>query len=127
MKSQFGPINLKMHAINDLIALVFTLVSPWLLGYSDNVLATWYAVAMFMGGMGINLISDYPLGLVKLVPMKMHRMVEFTTPGIFIVVPWVFFRDAGAMPWALTAAGVLIVLNSLFTREITAAAETAKA
>ncbi len=57
------PISLKLHAINDLVALLFVLISPWLLGFSDNSPATLYAIAMFAGGMALNLASDYPLGL----------------------------------------------------------------
>jgi len=116
----YSPISLKLHAINDLISLLFVLISPWLLGYSDNAPATLYALAMFGGGMALNIASDYPLGFFKLIPMTWHRRIEFTTPGIFIVAPWIFFAEAGWMPWALTAAGVMIVLNSALTREVVA-------
>ena len=34
-----------------------------------------------------------------------------------------FFRDAGAMPWAATAVGVGVLLNTLFTREVAPPAE----
>jgi hypothetical protein len=70
----------------------------------------------------MNLITNYPLGVLKMLPMKWHRRVEFTTPGPFIAVPWIFFSEAGAMPWACTAAGLLVVVNALLTQERHAAA-----
>ncbi len=117
-EGRYGPISLKAHAINDFVALSFVLVSPWLFSYSEHSLATAYAIAMFIGGILLNVVSDYPLGLFKVLPMKWHRMIELTTPGIFIVTPWLLFSDAGAMPWCLSFAGGLIVLNCVFTREL---------
>jgi hypothetical protein len=117
MHTQYGPITLRQHAVNDAVALLFVLVSPWLLGYTQHVGATQYAVALFFIGMGLNVVTDYPLGVVKKLPIKWHKLVELTSPGIFIVVPWVFFADAGAMPWAATVAGVAVVLNATLTRE----------
>lgn len=33
--NEYGPISLRMHAVNDLVGLSLLLVSPWLLGFSD--------------------------------------------------------------------------------------------
>jgi hypothetical protein len=112
----YAPISLKLHAAGDLIALMFLLVSPWLLGFSQYSTATQYTVALVVIGMGLNFITDYPLGLFKKVPFKWHRLVELTSPAIFIGVPWYFFADAGLMPWVASAVGVGAVMNSLLTR-----------
>jgi hypothetical protein len=70
----------------------------WLLGYSEYADAAKYAVALFFIGMGLNVVTDYPLGILKKVPFKWHRLVELTSPPLFIEIPWYFFSDAGAMP-----------------------------
>jgi hypothetical protein len=116
-KPNYGPIPLNLHAALDALILGGLLMSPWMLGFSHHREASLWVVVLFAGGMGLNLITNYPLGLIKKLPMKWHRWVEFTTPGVFIAVPWLFFAHAGAMPWACTAAGALVVLNALFTRE----------
>ena len=123
MAQAYAPISLRTHAILDAVLLGFILVAPWLLGYTQHVGATQWSVALFFIGMGLNVVTDYPLGLVRKLPMKFHKMVEMTSPGLFIVIPWLFFRDAGVMPWAATAVGVGVLLNTLFTREVAAAAE----
>ncbi|MBT5559661.1 MAG: hypothetical protein HOJ88_07190 [Proteobacteria bacterium] len=114
----YGPISLKLHATGDLFALTFLLVSPWLLGFSQYSIATQYTVALFVIGMGLNFITDYPLGLFKIVSFKWHRIVELTSPLIFIVVPWYFFSDAGLMPWVATVVGVGAVINSFLTKPL---------
>ena len=118
MSQAYAPISLRTHALLDAVLLGFILVAPWLLGYSQHVAATLWSVALFFIGMGLNVVTDYPLGLVRKLPMKFHKMVEMTSPGLFIVIPWLFFRDAGAMPWAATAVGAGVLLNTLFTREV---------
>jgi hypothetical protein len=39
-----------------------------------------------------------------------------TTPPMTLVVPWVFFADAGAFPLVMTAAGLVVIANGLLTR-----------
>ena len=123
MSQAYAPISLRTHALLDAVLLGFILVAPWLLGYSQHVGATRWSVALFFIGMGLNVVTDYPLGLLRKLPMKFHKMVEMTSPGIFIAIPWLFFRDAGAMPWAATAVGAGVLLNTLFTREVAPPAE----
>ena len=123
MSPAYGPISLRNHALLDAVLLGFILLAPWLLGYSHHVGATQWSVALLFIGMGLNIVTDYPLGLIRKLPMKFHKMVELTSPGLFIAIPWLFFRDAGAMPWAATAVGVGVLLNTLFTREVAYPAE----
>ena len=116
--THYAPISLKMHAAGDLVALLFLLVSPWALGFSEHTAATQYTVALFLIGMGLNVVTDYPLGLFKKVPFKWHRVIELTSPPIFMGVPWFFFSDAGLMPWVASLVGAGAVLNSLLTRPV---------
>lgn len=114
----YAPISLALHARVDVGVLTFVLVSPWLFGFSHHGGATLMAVCAFVVGMSLNLVTDYPAGLFKLVPMKLHKMVEMTTPPMTLVVPWVFFADAGAFPWVMTAAGLVVIANGLLTRPV---------
>ena len=123
MSAAYAPISLKTHAVLDAALLGFILIAPWLLGYTQHVGATQWSVALFFIGMGLNIVTDYPLGLLRKLPMKFHRMVEMTSPGLFIAIPWLFFRDAGPMPLVATAVGVGVLLNTLFTREVPADAD----
>ena len=112
----YAPISLALHAKIDLAVLTFVLVSPWLFGFTEHKGATIMAVCAFVVGMSLNVVTDYPAGLLKLVPMKLHKMIEMTTPPMTLVVPWVFFADAGAFPLVMTAAGLVVIANGLLTR-----------
>ena len=120
MQTRHAPISLQTHAILDAALLGLMLIAPWLFGYTQHAGTTQWSVALFFIGMGLNIVTDYPLGLIRKLPMKFHRMVEMTSPGIFILVPWLFFGDAGAMPWVATIVGVGVMVNTTLTREVAA-------
>ena len=75
--SVYGPINLKAHAILDALLVLVAASSPWLLGSSENQDATRYTFIVIAIGMGLNLVTDYPLGIVKKLAFKWHRVVEW--------------------------------------------------
>lgn len=118
MSSSHAPLSLATHARIDAAVLTFVLVSPWLFGFSAHRGATIMAVACFVVGMGLNLVTDYPLGILKLIPMKLHRLAEITSPPMTLAVPWIFFADAGVFPWVMTVAGLAVLANTLLTRPI---------
>lgn len=113
-----APISLKTHAVLDVLLLGILAVSPWVFGYAQHEGARLLAVGFAVLGMVLNFITDYPVGLWKKLPMKWHRMVELTSPPITIVVPWVFFRDAGAFPWVASALGLTILFSAMLTRPV---------
>ena len=117
-ETRYAPISLALHARMDVLVLSFVLVSPWLFGFSHHRGATIMAICAFFAGMSLNLVTDYPVGLLRMIPMKLHRMVELTSPPMTLVVPWIFFADAGAFPWVMTIAGLLVLANTLLTRPV---------
>lgn len=114
----YAPIPLALHARLDVAVLTLVLVSPWLFGFSQHRGATIMAVCAFFGGMGLNVVTDYPIGILKLIPMKLHRLAELTSPPVTLAVPWLFFADAGAFPWVMTFAGLVVLANAMLTRPV---------
>ena len=115
---EYAPVSISMHAINDLAGLIFLLFSPWLFAFNEYTDATNYTVILFIIGMSLNIVTDYPLGIIKKLPFKWHKLVEFTSPLLFMVIPWYFFSDAGNMPWVVSIIGVLVLINAWFTKQI---------
>jgi hypothetical protein len=114
--AQYGPINIKFHARLDNIFVIAGLLAPWALDFSHLKGATFYTVGLSLFGLGVNLATDYPTGMWKGIPFKWHRVIELLSPPPFIVLLWLFFADAGAVPWFLSAVGIGILLNAGFTR-----------
>jgi hypothetical protein len=112
----YGPLTLRMHMALDYALPVFGLACPWLLGYSHWQGATLYTFGLVAMGLGLNLVTQYPAGLLRLLPFAWHRWVEFTSPAPFILGPWLWFADAGAMPWAMSGIGAAILFNAALTR-----------
>jgi len=118
---RYSPISLQAHATLDVILLGMLCVSPWVFSYAHYTVPTGLAVGFSILGMGLNFITDYPLGLWRKLPMKWHRLIEITSPPVTIGVPWLFFRDAGAFPWVATVLGVTLVGITTLTRPVNAA------
>jgi hypothetical protein len=106
------PPELRLHVALDYLLVAAGLLAPWVLGFSHHTAATVYALGLALFGLGLNLVTDYPGGLWKQLPFAWHRWVEWAAPPAFIVVPWWFFSDAGAMPVFLTVVGLAIALNA---------------
>ena len=117
---RYGPVPLTVHAAMDVLLLGLLAVSPWVLGYSQHTTATAFAVGFAVVGMGMNFITDYPVGLWRKLPMKWHRLAELAAPPTTIVAPWVFLADAGAFPWVATVLGLLNFACAWWTRPLPA-------
>lgn len=118
--TRYAPISLPVHATLDVVLLGVLFVSPWAFGFTQHRGATMMAVGFPVLAMGLNFITDYPVGLWRKLPMKWHRLLELTSPPMTIGVPWLFFADAGAFPWVATVLGVAIWITAILTRPLSA-------
>src|SRR4051812_1855746 len=85
------PLQAFPHACLDYIVGLATLASPWIFGFNDiSSTATQVMVAVGLVVLGLSLLTDYPLGLIKAVPFKVHGTLE-TLGGIMLLIsPWIF-------------------------------------
>ena len=91
------------------------LATPWLLGYADVVAATWTAVVFGLGAILYSAVTDYELGLVRLVPMPLHLGLDGIGGAALAASPWLFgFADRVYLPHLLF--GLFSVAASLVTR-----------
>jgi hypothetical protein len=115
---KFGPIPLTLHALLDALLTAAGFSAPWVFGYSDELLPTLYTLAAASFGLVLNSMTDYPIGIWRRLSFTWHKAVEFTAPGPFIAVPWLYFPQATEMKLFMTALGSAIVLNALFTHRV---------
>jgi hypothetical protein len=107
----------KVHTIIGIIVGIALLFAPQIFGFSDNVAASM--VPLYVGIFIIinELITTSRLSLFKLVPMKVHLVIDYVT-GIFLALsPWLFgFSTAPANAWVPhLIVGILIVGYALVT------------
>ena len=113
--ASYGPIDRRTHAYLDFLIFLSGFLAPWTLGFSHHIGATLYTFLLAILGLGLGLVTDYPLGVWRRVPFRWHQIAELLAPLAFIFTPWLFFTHAGLMPWYLSIVGCAILLNTALT------------
>ncbi len=109
----FRLVPLRLHALFDALFIVVALAAPWLLGYAGSGLAAYYTWGAGGAALVLNLTTDYPLGVIKLIPPRVHSLVEWVAPAPFIVGPLVLFPGTAAA-WVVVSLGVFnFIYNAL--------------
>jgi hypothetical protein len=72
-----------MHGMLDYLTVVIFALAPSLIGLTDLAALASYALAVIH--LGMTLITRMPLGVVKLIPMKLHAIVERMVGPVLLV------------------------------------------
>jgi hypothetical protein len=95
-------ISTRTHAIIGYIVGALLLFAPNIFGFADNggaavAMPRIIGVIMLMS----ELITDSGLGLVSIIPMKVHLILDMGASFFLAVSPWLFgFHNQGANAWA---------------------------
>jgi len=105
----------RLHGAVDYLWGLALLAAPWLLGFADVPAATWIAVLFGAGAILYSLLTDYELGLVRLLPMRLHLLIDGLGGAFLAASPFLFgFADRVYLPHLLF--GLFSVAASLVTR-----------
>jgi len=87
-------ISTKVHTVIGLIVGVVLLFAPKIFGFDDNAAAATVPIVVGIFIILNELITTSPLSPLKLVPMKIHIVLDVVT-GLFLAIsPWLFnFMD----------------------------------
>lgn len=112
-------ISTKAHTIIGLVVGVLLIFSPTLFGFADNEAAS--LVPMIVGIFIVlnELITTSPLSPLKLVPMKVHMIIDVVTGVFLLLSPWLFGFMDNAQPsqWLPhVVVGLLVAGYALMTR-----------
>ena len=108
-----------VHGIADYILGVFLLVLPNIFGFADlDGPAVWIPRILGIINLLQSLATDYELGVVKILPMKMHLMNDYVVSLFFAASPWLFgFSHRSANVWMPPLIiGLLVLVVSLMTQ-----------
>ena len=91
------------------------IASPWIFGFSNNSSATYVPVALGLGTLIYSLLTDYEPGLVKVIPFKVHLVLDVLSGMLLAASPWIFgFASQVSMPHVVL--GLLEVIASVTTQ-----------
>lgn len=104
----------KIHGILDYAVVVAFAVAPSVVGLAGLTAAISYALAAIH--LLLTLVTDFPLGVAKIVPLRVHGAIELIVSLALVALPWIlnFSSDATARLFYVVA-GVLIFAVWLIT------------
>lgn len=105
----------RTHGILDYVLGLVLIIAPWILDFADGGAEQW--VPIIIGAIIIvqSLMTDYELGVVKVLPMSTHLTMDIVTGVVLAVSPWVFgFADD--IWWPHLVFGLLEIGAALTTQ-----------
>src|SRR5690606_22332664 len=113
------PISTKTHAILDYLTGILLLLAPNLLGF-DEIGGAAVTIPRLLG-LGIILLeltTDFELSLAKIVPVRIHLIVDLIAGAFLFISPFLFgFSDEEPKAWLPhLVVGLMIVGVSLLTK-----------
>ena len=105
----------QVHGVLDYLWGALLLATPWLLGFADGRAATWTAVALALGAIVYSLLTDYELGVARVLSMRGHLALDLAGGGLLAASPWLF-GFAGHVWLPHVGFGLFSVAASLMTR-----------
>ena len=108
-----------VHGMADYILGVVLLFLPNLFGFADlGGPAVWIPRILGVLDLVQSLATNYELGVVKILPMKLHLTGDYVVSAFLAVSPWLFgFSDRPANVWVPTfVIGVAVFIVSLMTQ-----------
>ena len=106
-------IGLGAHGFIDYALGLLLIIAPALFNFSSTA-ETWTLVAVGIITLGYCLLTDYRLGVLKIISTPTHLLLDIVTGMFLAISPWLFgFRGN---TWAFhLITGSLLVFTSLFT------------
>lgn len=107
-------ISSKAHGMLDYLVGAILIISSWLFGFANGGAQTSIPVILGVGAILYSIFTNYELGAFKIIPFKVHLIID-TLSGILLASsPWLFgFADNVYMPHLIF--GLLEVVVVLLT------------
>ena len=99
------------------------IAAPWILGFAAGGTDQWVPVILGFGTIFYSFITDYEYGLLKMLSVKVHLIIDLIA-GIFLAAsPWIFgFADDLYLPHLIL--GIAEIGVSCFTKKHPSYSET---
>lgn len=112
-------ISVKTHNVLDYLAALLLMSAPWLFNFSYDNVATTTIMVLGIITLIYSLVTNYPFSLVKLIPFRVHLILDFFAGIFLIVAPWIFMFNEN-IRWSYIVLGIVemvVVLLSIPPKE----------
>jgi general stress protein CsbA len=111
----------RTHGVLDYLTGALLIVAPYIFGFADGTAAQWIPQILGAALIGASLLTDYELGVVRVIPMPVHLFLDVAAGALLAASPWLFgFADR--VYWPHLILGVLEIGAGLMTQTRSAAA-----
>jgi hypothetical protein len=106
-------ISPKVHGIIDYLVVVFLLISPTVFAFSGLLAAFTYTLGAVH--LLLTALTDYGMGVIKIIPLSAHGVIEFLVGVLLIILAYTLFKDNSAGKLYYIIFGTIVLLTWLFT------------
>lgn len=107
----------RTHGVLDYVVGALLIVVPYLLGFADGTAAQWVPQLLGLVAIGGAMMTDYELGVLRVVPMPVHLGIDVASGVLLAASPWLFgFADR--VFWPHLVVGVMEIGAGLMTRTV---------
>ena len=107
-------ISPRIHGYFDFLTIFIFLLAPTLLGLGQ--LSAMLAYGLAVVHLIVTLASDFPFGIVKLIPFTVHGWIERMVGPLLIAIPFILnFSDEEAARNFYIAMGIIIIVAGILT------------
>lgn len=104
-----------VHGMLDYGVGLLLILAPYILGFADGGAAQLVPQTLGAGAILYAFFTDYELGLVRLIPMPVHLLLDAASGALLAISPWLFgFADRVWVPHLVL--GLVEIGASLVTR-----------
>lgn len=112
-------ISTKVHGVMDYLMGILLIASPWLFNFARGGAETWVPVILGTGAIIYSLLTNYELGISRMLSMRTHLTLDLLSGILLAVSPWLFgFSEYVFMPHLIL--GILEIGASLMTETVPA-------
>ena len=107
-------ISTQYHGYLDFVTVFIFLVAPSIFGLTSTAAVLAYVLAAVH--LVMTLATDFPFGVVKIIPFVIHGWVERIVGPILVVIPFILrFSDQPAARNFYIAIGLVIIVVGFLT------------
>ena len=106
-------ISPRMHGYLDFLTVILFLFAPTLFGLNQVPAMLAYSLAVVH--LIVTLASDFPFGIVKIIPFTVHGWIERIVGPLLVAVPFIlgFANEEIARNFYIAAGFVIIIVGVL--------------
>ena len=109
----------RIHGMLDYLMAIVLIAAPWVLNLREGGLETWLPVVLGAGVIIYSLLTDYELGVAKVIPRSVHLGLDIAGGALLAISPWIFgFSDEARIPYLIL--GLIEIGAGIFTQTVPA-------